>query len=223
MVLRNNLTVFYVPTSELQKTITRTIEIHDPSGQVVKVPQTVTFNRDVRVYTGTNKDGDYGDDKIVFGALTGNDAYTFKMGDDIWNHNVGETNAQETFPEFTKSWQSDSNIVKPGYTAIVDGKAITSIPSLTVTPDDKDSTVDVTYIKNAGTITIAHDPFNNDYTAGPQAIPAGITHAVASNDSRIPLPTGSDQVQLTTNDFSFANEDGTIIDAPTNVGTYTLF
>lgn len=219
---RNNLTVFYVPTSELQKTITRTIEIHDPSGQVVKVPQTVTFNRDVRVYTGTNKDGDYGDDKIVFGALTGNDAYTFKMGDDIWNHNVGETNAQETFPEFTKSWQSDSNIVKPGYTAIVDGKAITSIPSLTVTPDDKDSTVDVTYIKNAGTITIAHDPFNNDYTAGPQAIPAGITHAVASNDSRIPLPTGSDQVQLTTNDFSFANEDGTIIDAPTNVGTYHI-
>ncbi|RVU73771.1 MBG domain-containing protein [Lactobacillus xujianguonis] len=206
---RNSTTTFYVPNSLLQKTITRTINIE---GQNQPITQQVTFYRTAFI----NAD----DTEIVLAAVVDNNVYKREFGDNVWNH---ESTDKDGIP--TGTWNR-VDVTKPGYTAIVDDQAVTEVAAdSTVNPNMSNATVNVTYIKNAGTITINHAKVDKTYSGDPTetTIPNDITHAIDKTDSRITWPTGAEDVTLDNSDFSFANEDGTALtNIPVNVGTYHI-
>ena len=207
---RNSLTTFYIPKSLLSKTVTRTIKITNPDGTVRSIPQKVTFNREARLNNN--------DTVVVLGALKDN-VYHFTPGNNVWNY---KSTDRDGIP--TGTW-AEYNVTKPGYTALVDGNVATSVTEATVTPDTADSTVDVTYIKNSGTITISHDEVDQTYTgnAADTVIPSGITHDIQKSNNLLTWPTGAENVTLDSSDFSFANTNGDILtDKPVNVGTYHI-
>lgn len=186
---RNSLTTIYVPSSEFNKTVTRTISIQDPTtGQTRNISQPVTFTQTAKL----NMD----DDGVVFSGYKGTG----------------------TWPKY--------DLTKAGYTAIIDNQAATEVPSATVTPDTKDATVNVTYVQNAATVTISGSTQSKTYDGQPamitDAIAQQISHQVNA-DAHLTLPTGTNQVKLTKDDFSIASEDGNILSGnPTNVGTYHI-
>ncbi|MCI1974433.1 MAG: MBG domain-containing protein [Limosilactobacillus sp.] len=201
---KNNLTTYYVPNADLQRTITRTIKIagEDP------VTQTVTFNR--MAYINLDDTG------IVFGAIIGGDAYKNVIGDNVWNHNSSDPDGIPT-----GTWD-EYDLTKRGYTAVINGQAVTKVVSETVSPDSKDQTVNVSYIKNVANITINHAQVTVTYGEKVE-IPAGITNSVAAGDPLITLPAGSNNVRLSTDDFLFADKNSNILrQSPVNVGNYRI-
>ncbi|MGN1283649.1 MAG: MBG domain-containing protein [Limosilactobacillus sp.] len=212
-LFRSDLTTIYVPNSDLTKTVTRTVNIQDPTtGTTRQIPQTVTFNRTARLNDN--------DDGVTFGALIDNNFYNFKAGDNLWNHAAGQENASGTWNAIT-----GDTIVKPGYTAFINGKAVTEVPAVTVTPNMTDTTVNVTYVKNAAIITISGQDQSKTYNGQPAEITDAIANAIShqiSGDSQLALPDGS-KVTLTKNDFSFAGTEGNILSGnPSAVGTYHI-
>lgn len=214
---RKSLTTIYVPNSELNKTITRTINVQDPiTGQMKTVTtQTVTFNRTARLNKGTNTPGDYGDDKIVFGALIDNSVYNFVAGNNVWNHTSSEEVAHQTFAQY------DTNIVQPGYTAYIDGQAVTSVPAETITPDSENLVVNVTYhaiataqLSGNGTATYTGNPITfADLNNGTSGLKINVTGPTANRGS----------LSLSAGDIEFST-DGTTwtTTLPTNAGTYQV-
>ena len=73
---RNNLTVFYVPSDKLFKTITRTINVTNPDGSTTNVTQIATVKRKAYLNNdATGQDtgvvfGDYGTDSTSWGAYS---------------------------------------------------------------------------------------------------------------------------------------------------------
>ena len=214
---RNSLTTIYVPNSDLQKTITRTINVQDPTtGQMKTVTtQTVTFTRQARLNKGTNTAGDYGDDKIVFGAQTVGNAYTFVPGDNIWDHAANEEVAHQTFPQYS------TGIVQPGYTAHIDGQEVTSVPSATITPDSENLVVNVTYtavatatLSGNGTATYTGNPITIDQlNNGATGLKINVTGPTANRGS---LPLSAGDVEFSTDGTSWTTT------LPTNAGKYQV-
>jgi LPXTG-motif cell wall-anchored protein len=152
---------------------------------------------------GTGVNGDYGDNKVVFGYF-GSDAYHFVRGG--WDHK------KQTFDEYS------TNIVQPGYTAYINGQPVTSVPVQTITPDSKDIVVNVIYHATAtakltgnGSITyngsaLTMDDLNN-------ALHITVTGPTAGN-SQLKLKSGD--VAFSTNGTDWST------DLPTNVGNYQI-
>lgn len=214
---RTQTKTFYVPNTMLEKTVTRTINITDPvTGNVTPIKQNVTFQREARIDNGTNRPGKRGDSKVVFGAVIDGDEVNFQAGTNLWNHKSGETNA-------SGSWDAYSDLAKTSYTTLVDGTVASSVLSKTVTPDTEDATVNVTYIKNQGTITISHVEVDKAYTGDAATIPSDILHDITKGNDKLTWPTGAEDVTLDSSDFSFTDADGNILSsAPINVGTYHI-
>ncbi|MBB1069396.1 KxYKxGKxW signal peptide domain-containing protein [Limosilactobacillus sp. RRLNB_1_1] len=114
---RNDFTVYYVPDSQLKKTVTRTIEITEPGKTTQTVTQTVTLNRTVNLNTT--------DTGVVYG-----------------NWSTGSWNAQSvpTHPGYTMSATQTVNGVTTPIT-IINGQ----IPAQTVDGTTQDTTINISW------------------------------------------------------------------------------
>ena len=125
----------------------------------------------------------------------------------------------------TKSWAKVDPTLK-GYTTIIDNQPGTTIPAVTdITEQTVNVTINVTYVKNAATITISGPAQSKTYDGQAAEITDEIANKIShqiSGDSRLTLPDGS-QVTLTKDDFSFAGPEGNILTGnPSSVGTYHI-
>ena len=125
----------------------------------------------------------------------------------------------------TKSWAKVDPTLK-GYTTIIDNQPRTTIPAVTdITEQTVNVTINVTYVKNAATITISGPAQSKTYDGQAAEITDEIANKIShqiSGDSRLTLPDGS-QVTLTKDDFSFAGPEGNILTGnPSSVGTYHI-
>lgn len=214
-------TLFYIPESDVDKYVTRTINVTDPTtGTVTQTIQRVLFARRAILNDA--------DDGVIFGIYKNQDRSDFVAGDDLWETQISHTspiigvNKTGTVAGNPKGAWAALDVTKDGYTAIIDGQAVTEVAKVKgVAYNAADQTVNVTYIKNTANITISgNDTKTFDNTAA--TIPSDITNTVTAGDSRITLPTGSDSVSLNSDDFSWTDTDGNAIDAPTSVGTYHI-
>ena len=125
----------------------------------------------------------------------------------------------------TKSWAKVDPTLK-GYTTIIDNQPGTTIPAVTdITEQTVNVTINVTYVKNAATITISGPAQSKTYDGQAAEITDEIANKIShqiSGDSRLTLPDGS-QVTLTKDDFSFEGPEGNILTGnPSSVGTYHI-
>ena len=125
----------------------------------------------------------------------------------------------------TKSWAKVDPTLK-GYTTIIDNQPGATIPAVTdITEQTVNVTINVTYVKNAATITISGPAQSKTYDGQAAEITDKIANKIShqiSGDSRLTLPDGS-QVTLTKDDFSFAGPEGNILTGnPSSVGTYHI-
>ncbi|MQB67995.1 hypothetical protein DN438_08010, partial [Lactobacillus reuteri] len=125
----------------------------------------------------------------------------------------------------TKSWAKVDRTLK-GYTTIIDNQPGATIPAVTdITEQTVNVTINVTYVKNAATITISGPAQSKTYDGQAAEITDEIANKIShqiSGDSRLTLPDGS-QVTLTKDDFSFAGPKGNILTGnPSSVGTYHI-
>ncbi|WP_412089725.1 MBG domain-containing protein [Limosilactobacillus reuteri] len=125
----------------------------------------------------------------------------------------------------TKSWAKVDPTLK-GYTTIIDNQPGATIPAVTdITEQTVNVTINVTYVKNAATITISGPAQSKTYDGQAAEITDEIANKIShqiSGDLRLTLPDGS-QVTLTKDDFSFAGPKGNILTGnPSSVGTYHI-
>ncbi|NME21035.1 DUF1542 domain-containing protein, partial [Lactobacillus johnsonii] len=125
----------------------------------------------------------------------------------------------------TKSWAKVDPTLK-GYTTIIDNQPGATIPAVTdITEQTVNVTINVTYVKNAATITISGPAQSKTYDGQAAEITDEIANKIShqiSGDSRLTLPDGS-QVTLAKDDFSFAGPKGNILTGnPSSVGTYHI-
>lgn len=220
---RNELTTYYVPSSILSKTVTRTINTTGLATGATSTTQSYTFKRTARI----NSD----DTGVVLGV---NYNGGFKSGNDIWN-NVDDKTVTKTDGTVINggSWAS-YGLTQPGYTATetINGtdQVVTSVPAVNdLTADTKDQTVNITYIKNAANVTISGDEQDHVYNGSQLTVTddmaSRIGHDITKANSLLTLPDGTDKVTFNSNDFSFVDENGNTLPGtgnPQNVGTYHI-
>jgi LPXTG-motif cell wall-anchored protein len=124
---RNELTTYYVPTSELNKNITRTINITDPTGKQTSDPQTVAFSR--KPFVNSDDTGaTYSNWKL--NSATANWAAYIVPTYQGYKPVITQTNADGTTT------------------------TLTSIPQQNVTADTAPVTINVAYTANEQTATV---------------------------------------------------------------------
>lgn len=200
---RKTRTILYVPDSYGTKTVTRTINVTNPTtGAVTTTTQTVTFKQTIRL----NDD----DNGVVYGALKNNDVYSFVSGTDLWNSATsadGATTYNQTATVAgnpTGTWAEYTAPTYSGYTALIDGTAGTEVAANDqVAYNTADQTVNITYaatitLNGSGTVT---------YTGNVAKIPTGSYSVTLSDGKTYTLQDG---------DLEFASTGNT------NVGDYTV-
>lgn len=211
----NKLTTYYVPNQDLNKQVTRNIHYISPQGADFDLPQTVTFEREARLNDA--------DDKVVFGARIDNNVFKFEAGDNLWNHNSGQANAEGTWSEYK---EGNYPLVIPGYTTLINGQAVSkpSIPAATVHPDTEDQEITVSFIKNEIDIALTGDAIEKAYNGKQASIPEQVINQfkLTLSDSRLTMPAGVHDLKLTTDDFRFNDTNGISIANPKDAGTYRI-
>ncbi|KRM39209.1 LPXTG-motif cell wall anchor domain protein [Lactobacillus hamsteri DSM 5661 = JCM 6256] len=192
---RNRLVTFYVPDTDLNRTIKRTIEVYNPDGTVTTIPQQVEFSRTGKVNKGAGTAENPGDTGVVFSDFTP---------------------ASGTWAEYDVANKGD-------YTILIDGHEVAGnkIPLVTVTPDTKDTTVKVTYTASA-TAKLTGSA-SSDYTGSQIAWNNVISTDNGSNIAVTVTGPTAGSYTLQKGDLEFS-ADGTkwSTDLPTNAGTYQM-
>ncbi|WP_308557955.1 YSIRK-type signal peptide-containing protein [uncultured Lactobacillus sp.] len=126
-------------TDDLNKTVTRTINVHNPDGKIATETQKVDFSRVGLISTSNNLV--YDDEGRVIGV----DQVDTKLGYD----NNGDGIAEYTMAQGDQAWQTSKNSFDEFTTPAIEGYApsIAVVKSETVTPETADSVIDITYTK----------------------------------------------------------------------------
>lgn len=218
---RRELTTYYVLNTTLSHTISRTINIDTssmnnpptdlPSGTI----QNFKFSRIAKL----NND----DTGVVFGAQIGDDNAKFKPGPNEFNHSANEETPSGSWDEYSVACPYYTALIENAdgtYTPLPDG----FVPEKTVTPSSPNETVNITYVQNIAMVNISGQ-ITHPYTGKPAKITSsdiqGKIKADKANEN-IYLPDALKNIELAPDDFSFEDNQGNSISAPTNVGTYRV-
>lgn len=124
---------------DLNKTVTRTINVHNPDGKIATETQKVDFSRIGLISTSNNLV--YDDEGRVIGV----DQVDTKLGYD----NNGDGIAEYTMAQGDQAWQTSKNSFDEFTAPTIKGyvPSIAVVKSENVTPETADSVIDITYLE----------------------------------------------------------------------------